>query len=1009
MSPKHKASRIHIAKRFVVKPYLSSMRKWIVSNLLVAALLLVPLTAWAQDVGGGAASSGTGASIGSGGGAPSGSFGTSNAPPASFGQGAAPGGVSGGLLTPGGLSGGPAASGVNGMFPAGNPAVSSPGPISAFGSTPFSSGQIQTLLSSPEAQAILSNPAALSTLTQKFGLSPSDMQNIRGQAAGGTLSQDQLNQLASRFGGIQASPAEVASIANALGLNTQQITQLQNTMAAKNQQNSLVPPTQQGAPAPAQTSVIEDKFRLIDLPGQMPASPDLSQLSQFGYSLFAQGVTTFAPVTNVPVGDDYIVGPGDELDILEWGRINQTIALSVNRDGSVQVPQLGVVQVGGLTFAQAKKLLESRLSQVEGMKANVTMGQLRTVQVFVVGGVNLPGGYTVSSLSTISNVLQQAGGVSKTGSLRHVELKRHGQRVDELDLYDLLLQGNSTHDVRVENGDVVFVPVIGNVVAVAGDVKRPAIYEINSTPRIRDVLSMAGGVTAFGYSEHIQVERVENHQRTVVLDVNLEKLDRQFTVRDGDLIKVYAVLPEHTNSIRLAGSVHRPGEYQWREGMRVSDLVRLGQGVLPHTYFPYAMIKRLTGAQKYVHYVPLNLGAALGTGEDGPADLLLQGQDELDVFSQDDLRDMPRVSVVGEVRNPGDYPLTEQMRLSDLIYQAGGLKDDANRDHAELARTEVGEHSRTSHAYMSVDLAAVLSGAPNRDILLKNNDQIFIKQATDWHLPESVTIDGRVARPGPYVIRRGERLSSVLLRCGGLLPDAFPQGIVFRRQSVQKLEQQRIDEARLRLTQQMAQYTMTLPLMNAQSNQQNGVNGAASGLASMQQLLATASTEQADGRVVVRMSTVEGLANSPDNVVLDDQDSITIPKRPSSVNVLGQVNNPTAIVAEPGLTVKDYLYRAGGPTKNGDMTQVMVINADGSVLTQQGIENGPRESLFPLMALTSGGLMNRSLSAGDTIYVPDNLADIPSYLRLAETKDITAIIAQSASALAVVGLLATKL
>jgi protein involved in polysaccharide export with SLBB domain len=995
----------------MVKETTSSVPKWIIGYLLLAGVVLLPRNVWPQYQSGGSTSS-TG--VGS-----SGTYGMGTAGSYGAAAGTAMGGASSGAIP---ATGSP--SSVNGMLPRANPAPN------GLAGTNISPAQIQSLLSSPKAQALLNNPAALNGLGQRFGISPTGIQNLSSQLMNGTLSQDQINQLGCSLGGMHASPAEMASISSALGLNAQQIAQIQNSLPCNNQQNpqslqnpqSSQNPTspllsgQQQVQLPQQGSAVEAKFRFLDAPGQMPMAPDLSNLTQFGYSLFAQGVSTFAPVSNVPVGDDYIIGPGDELEVLEWGRINQNFSMVVDRDGSIQIPMSGPVQVAGLSFAQAKKLVEDRLGQMEGVTANVTMGQLRTIQVFVVGQVNQPGAYTVSSLSHISNVLQQAGGISKVGSLRRVELKRHDQLVDVLDLYELLLRGDSSHDIRLENNDVIFVPVIGKVAAIAGDVKVPAIYEISEggirSPSISQVLNLAGGVTAFGYSEHVQVERIANHQRTIVLDINLDRLNsRRFDINDGDLIKIYAVLPDHINIVTLSGNVHRPGEYQFDTTMHVSDLVRRGQGLLPHTYFEYALIKRMTGPQKYIHYVPVDLGAAIsGGGDDNPADPVLQQQDELQVFSQDDLRDMPHVTVTGEVRNPGDYPLSEQMRLSDLIYQAGGLKDDANKNNAELARTQVGPDSKTLHTYMSIDLLPVLTGNISQDILLRNNDQVFIQTATNWHLPESVQLAGRVARPGPYVIRPGEQLSSVFLRSGGFLPDAFPQGIVLIRQSVQKLEQQRIDQARTRLSQELAQYSLTLPFAGSASSDSSSLSTAtAGGMAALQQLLASATTEAAEGRVVVHFDSLERLAGSPEDIVLDDQDSITIPKRPSSVAVLGQVNNPTSLIAQPGLTVSEYLYKAGGVAKNGDMDGLMVIKADGSVLTEEGIKHGPRESLFPLLPLTSGGIMGRTLSAGDTVYVPDNLADIPKYLNLSEKKDITQIIANSAQGVAVLGILASQL
>jgi protein involved in polysaccharide export with SLBB domain len=1013
----------------MVKETTSAVPKWIIGYLLLAGVVLLPRNVWPQyqsgasagytGIGsGGANGMGTASSYGVAPGTTiSGAVSGAGMPAAGLPRGANGTAMSNALSGAMPVTGSPG--GVNGMLPLANATSNGLGGVNV------SPAQVQSLLNTPQAQALLNNPAAFTGLSQKFGISPTDIQSLRSQLASGTLSQDQINQLACRLGGIQASPAEIASIASALGLNTQQIAQIQNALPCNNQQNLQNPQTSQSSTSPLplgqqqvqlpqQASAVEAKFRFLDLPGQLPTAPDLSNLTQFGYSLFAQGVSTFAPVSNVPVGDDYVIGPGDELMVLEWGRINQSFSLVVDRDGSVQVPLVGPIQIAGLSFAQAKKLLQDRLDQMQGVTANITMGQLRTIQVFVVGQVNQPGAYTVSSLSRISNVLQQAGGISKVGSLRRVELKRHDQLADVLDLYDLLLRGDSSHDIRLENNDVIFVPVVGKVAAVAGDVKVPAIYEISDggirVSSVTQVLSLAGGVTAFGYSEHVQVERIANHQRTIVLDINLDQLSsRRFDIHDGDLIKIYAVLPEHTNIVTLSGNVHRPGEYQFHGMMHVSDLVRSGQGLLPHTYFSYALIKRMTGVQKYIHYVPVDLGAALSGGDDNPADLILQQQDELQVFSQDDLRDLPHVTVIGEVRNPGDYILSEQMRLSDLIYEAGGLKDDANRNNAELARTQVGPDSKTLHTYMGIDLVPVLAGSISQDILLRNNDQVFIQTATNWHLPESVQLAGRVARPGPYVIRPGEQLSSVLLRSGGFLPDAFPQGIVLIRQSVQKLEQQRIDQARSRLSQQLAQYSLTLSVASTANSNNGNLSSTTAGASMLQQLLTTASTEEAEGRVVVHFDSLERLAGSPEDVVLDDQDSITIPKRPSSVAVLGQVNNPTSIIAQPGLTVAEYLYKAGGVAKNGDMDGLMVIKADGSVLTEEGIKHGPRESLFPLLSLTSGGIMARTLSAGDTIYVPDNLADIPKYLSISEKKDIASIIASSAQSIAVVGILASQL
>jgi protein involved in polysaccharide export with SLBB domain len=312
------------------------------------------------------------------------------------------------------------------------------------------------------------------------------------------------------------------------------------------------------------------------------------------------------------VGGDYILGPDDELNVYTWGRVNQTLHLKVDRAGIVMVPEIGPVQVSGLTFSQAKKLIEGRMGQITGVEVDVTMGQVRTIQVFVIGKVTQPGLYSVSALSHVSNALVAAGGVSKMGSLRNIEVRRDNRVIATLDLYDLLLRGDTIGDVRLSARDVIFVPVIGPVAGVAGDVKSPAIYEMKGSETLGNLLRMAGGVTAFGYAERLQLERVNNHQKRVALDINLnQRAAGKFPVSDGDLVKVFTVLPNERNIVRVKGNVNQPGSYEWHPGMRVIDLVRAAQGPADHTFFDYALLQRREGDERRMKPTPLNLGEAL--------------------------------------------------------------------------------------------------------------------------------------------------------------------------------------------------------------------------------------------------------------------------------------------------------------------------------------------------------------------------------------------------------------
>jgi polysaccharide export outer membrane protein len=870
------------------------------------------------------------------------------------------------------------------------------------------------------------NKQSMSAVIQQLGISPDELGSLKGQMASGGLSPDDMQELCLHFAAKQLSAGDVSGIAKSLGLTftDQQLAQLRSCtgLAGQGSSDETATPGQQMGLTPSQTSMspansnqaassVESQFRGLDS-AVAPAAPSTRNLQQFGYSLFSSRVSTFAPVANVPVSDYYVIGPGDQLKMLMWGRINNTINLTVGRDGAVSIPEIGPLQVAGLNFAQTKKLIEDHAGQITGVKVDVTMGKLKTIQVFVVGEVEQPGAYTVSALSHVSNALSAAGGITKIGSLRKVELRRGNQLVRVIDLYSLLLAGNEQGDEQLQPGDVIFVPVIGPVVGMIGDVKRPAIYELGRSGEPLDsVIKLGGGISAFGYSQRVQVERVDAHQKRIALDVDLNEIRSQrFDIRDGDLIKIYPVLPTQQDIVTVRGSVNRPGKFQWHQGMRVADLVQLAEGTAPHTFFKYALIRRKEGKARTVRLVPVDLGGAMSDVIGGPQNIAVEQEDELTVFSESQMKYLPTVQAFGEVRNPGYYVLSQGMHVSDLIYLAGGLKDDAYQKSAEVARTQVINGSHTSHTFMDVDLRAALSGNDEHNPELAANDQLFVRRASDWHLPWVVLVKGMVARPGPYTIHDGERISSVLERAGGLLPDAYLPATVLIRQSIKELQQKRLDEARERLQASIVRIQMNPGTMNQLTATQNpqSQNPATSSqtLNSLERVLTETEGQQAQGRLVIHMHPLNELANSPDNVVLVDQDQVTIPRRPDAVNVLGQVYSPNAIVYRPGLMTRDYLNQAGGPNEGADPEHTMVIKADGSVMTDEGIKQSKESTMFPLLPVISGGLMSARLDPGDTVYVPEKLI---YENKLQNTATITQIIANAASSLAVIGILGTHL
>ncbi len=720
--------------------------------------------------------------------------------------------------------------------------------------------------------------SSMSSLAGGMG-SSADLQRAQNAARNG-LSEQEMDQACQGALSKHMSSADVDALGKTLGLSSAQSAQLSDCVARggpspSTNENTVVMPqlASQFPPRRTETSSIEGRFHELDTPYKLYTAPTASSLEQFGYDLFSTRVSSFAPIGNVPVGDDYIVGPDDELNVYNWGRVNQTIKLKVDRDGAVMVQDIGPIQVGGLTFGQAKKLIEGRMSQITGVEVGVTMGQIRTIQVFVIGKVAQPGLYTVSALSHVTNALGAAGGISKMGSLRRIELRRDDKVERTIDLYQLLLHGDAQGDVRLKPRDVIFVPVIGSVAAITGDVKSPAIYEMLGNESLGNLLRMSGGVTAFGYSERLQVERVQNHEKRVALDVNLnQRSAAQFPIDDGDLVKVFSVLPTERNVVRVKGNVNQPGTYEWRPGMRVADLVAQAQGPADHTFFDYALLQRRQGADRRLTPFPLNLGEAL-SNQLGVDDMTLRPEDSVTVYSQNELGQVPMVEVLGQVRKPGKYPLIPGMTARELVYSAGGLLENASRDRAELTRTEIANGSVAQYTHMDLDLRQVLDGVQSTDVSLKPGDELLVQQASNWHAPWHVVLEGQVNRPGPYPIREGERLASVLKACGGFRPDAYPRAAVFIRKSVQRMQQEQLELARNRLQHELVRLAL-LPHQAGQADTN------ADTLNAIRETLNQAESTQATGRVVVKIGQLDALERSPENIVLEDEDRLVIPVQP---------------------------------------------------------------------------------------------------------------------------------
>ncbi len=418
-----------------------------------------------------------------------------------------------------------------------------------------------------------------------------------------------------------------------------------------------------------------------------------TEIKQYGYELFRQQSSTFVPpVDKIPVGPEYIIGPGDELRITLWGNIEGNFNVVVDREGHINLPKVGVLGVAGLTFRELKEVLHKELSKYyTGFQMNVSMGLLRTIRVYVVGNAEKPGSYSISSLSTLVNGLFEAGGPSKTGSMRNIQLKRNGKTIVYFDMYDFLLKGDKSKDVRLMPEDVIFIPPIGPVVAIAGSVNNPAIYELKNETTLSQLIEMAGGLNAIAFKGRVQIERIVDNNRKVIFESDLNvSSDKDLMLQSGDTLKVFQIAPDK-RAIRLAGAVFREGEYGFKLGMTVKDLINMAGGLKYYAFRKEAELTRLyvTDAGPKTEKIAINLDEAM---KGNPShDIPLKEDDYLFVRSVPEWQQQQVVTVQGEVMFPGQYAIRKGERLSSLIERAGGYTDKAYLRGAVFTRERVRE------------------------------------------------------------------------------------------------------------------------------------------------------------------------------------------------------------------------------------------------------------------------------------------------------------------------------
>lgn len=689
---------------------------------------------------------------------------------------------------------------------------------------------------------------------------------------------------------------------------------------------------------------------------------------------------------DLPAGADYVLGPGDTLTIDIWGGVSQRITRPVDREGRVSLPDTGPVVVAGLKLSEAQKIVQSALApQYHDAKVELSVTRLHSVRIYVVGDVQRPGAYDISSLSTPLNALYAAGGPTATGSLRIVKHYRGSELISEMDLYDLLIGGMRKAIEHLEPGDTILVPPVGPLVAVSGMVKRPAIYELKGETQLADVLEMAGGVSVAAELGEIKVERIDAHEKRVILDAKLapgagQKSQRAmigaFTMQDGDRVSVAPILPYSDQTVYLQGHVYRPGKYAFKEGMKITDLLHSYQDVLPEPS-NHVEIIRMQPPDFRPQTIEVDLAGALAGDESIP----LQQFDTVWVFGRYEV-DAPKVSIWGEVLRPGEYPMSTGMTATALVKMAGGFRRGAYTDTADLASYELQNGAQVVTNQRTIRIGSAMAGDVAADARLKPGDTLTILQIPGWtDIGRSATIKGEVNFPGTYGINEGERLSSLLKRAGGFRKTAYPAGAVMERVEVRRME----EKGRQELIRRIEASTSNVQF----SPNSSGTDQAAVLQAVQQQQSQTLSrlrSEPASGRLVITISgDVSEWENTAADIYLRSDDVVTIPRKPNFVLAYGQVYNPTAVTYAPGKTAEWYLRQAGGPTELAQKKAIYVIRANGSVVSAQG------------SGWFKGGVLNTRMLPGDVLVVPEKaLGGNSAWKTALETAQLVASLAVAA-------------
>jgi polysaccharide export outer membrane protein len=661
------------------------------------------------------------------------------------------------------------------------------------------------------------------------------------------------------------------------------------------------------APAPAQAFAAEPPSEFQ----RFVASSVGRILPIFGAELFDKVPTTFAPLDRVPVTADYVIGPGDEILLRVWGQLSWDLKLTVDRAGAVYLPQVGNVTVSGIQFKQLPDYLRSQLERVfRNFDLSVNMGQLRSIQILVMGQARRPGTYTVSSLSTLVNALFASGGPSAQGSMRRIQLKRGSQVAAELDVYDLLMRGDKSADVRLLPEDVIYIPPVGSQVAATGSVRSAAIYELKAEKTIGELIQMTGGLIATADRQRAILERIKGSTSREVIELQLSSDGMKTLVADGDVLQVLAIAPRFENAVTLRGNVANPGRFRWHAGMRLKDVIPDRESLITRDYWK---------KRNVLGYVSADEAAAAD-----PASEASRKPKSTGIGSS-----VPDIN--------WSYAVVERQNSQDLM--------------SKLVPFNLGK--------------LVQQNDESQNLELQSGDVVTIFSQGDIRVPQmqqtrTIRLEGEFNAPGVYSAGPGETLGEIIQKAGGLTPQAYLFGSEFLRESVRHDQQDRLDQYIQDFEREIEQTAVTRLGATTTTEESTAL---AVRIQSQRQLAQRLRSVQAKGRIVLNLEPGSSNISAIAGISLEDQDRFIVPAKPVTVNVLGAVYNSNAFVHSAAQRVADYLRQAGGPTRNADEGRAYIIQANGSVLPSQD----PRFGLF------RASFTKTRLNPGDSLVVPEHV------------------------------------